>query len=314
MASKHLIQRCYDTLRRKGKRGAFVLFGKTPLHFGGRYIYSEKESQPIIKRFIESDAPCLIPRPGLTELKLMNEFLDSIDKPRPVFSDRWRKNISILSGFFTPTDEHLTRFCCEMLAMLKDVDMYGTFAMFRGEQILCEKFLNPDAIISSGGAGMYMAAENPWTEGLRGKKVLVVHPFAKTIESQYKKRELLFANPKTLPEFELKTIKTVQTLANNPCEFPDWFAALDHMKGQIDRTDFDVALISGGAYGYHLAHHCKMIGKKGIHVAGSGQLIFGIKGKRWLDLNVDYINEHWVSPSEEDKFPGADRVEGGCYW
>lgn len=158
--------------------------------------------------------------------------------------------------------------------------------------------------------------ENPWTEVLRDKKVLVVHPFAKTIEKQYQKREWLFSNPKVLPRFQLSTIKAIQTLANNPCDFPNWFAALDHMKGQIDRMDFDVALISAGSYAFHLAHHCKMIGKKGIQVAGAGQLLFGIKGQRWIDHHVidDYINEHWVFPAEDERPANADLVEGGCYW
>ena len=50
-------------------------------------------------------------------------------------------------------------------------------------------------------------------EFLRGKKVLVIHPFAETIQHQYEqKRTLLFKNPDVLPEFQLETIKAVQSL------------------------------------------------------------------------------------------------------
>jgi hypothetical protein len=51
-----------------------------------------------------------------------------------------------------------------------------------------------------------------WTSALEGKKVLVIHPFAKLMESQYLKREKLFKSPKILPEFELITYKAVQSL------------------------------------------------------------------------------------------------------
>jgi hypothetical protein len=219
------------------------------------------------------------------------------------------------AGFFTPTDEMLTRFCCELLALFADADVFGTFGVVRGEQTICERYLSPDAVICHGGAGAPVDEENPWTEALRGKKVLVVSPFAGTIEKQYRKRELLFSNPKTLPEFRLSTIAAVQSQAYEPCGFSDWFAALDHMKGQIDRADFDIALISAGAYAMHLAHHCKTIGKKGFQMAGTGQLLFGIKGRRWVEHGEpDYMNGHWVFPAADERPAKAELVEDGCYW
>ena len=133
MPAKHRIQRYYDFLRGKGTWGAGIeLEGPLPLHYGSRYIYRSSEAQPIIKRLVESDAPCFIPRPGLTEQRILFEFLDSLQKPSRTFSDRWRRNISILSGFFTPTDEQLIRFCCEMLEMLRDADAFGAFGQFTG--------------------------------------------------------------------------------------------------------------------------------------------------------------------------------------
>ena len=76
---------------------------------------------------------------------------------------------------------------------------------------------------------------SPWTKALEGKKILVVHPFASTIELQYKKRNLIFKN-NLLPEFELKTIKAVQSIAGNPSEFTDWFEALKWMETEINKT------------------------------------------------------------------------------
>ena len=51
---------------------------------------------------------------------------------------------------------------------------------------------------------------------LKDRIVLVVHPFSKTIRSQYMKHrrgQLLFSRQDILPEFQLKTVKSIMTLA-----------------------------------------------------------------------------------------------------
>lgn len=156
----------------------------------------------------------------------------------------------------------------------------------------------------------------PWSKSLAGKKVLVVHPFAKSIESQYARRELLWENPDVLPAFELKTIKAVQTIAGEKAPFKDWFEALEYMKAQMDAIDYDVAIIGCGAYGFHLAAHAKRTGHKAIHLGGATQILFGIKGKRWEGLPAvsKFFNEYWVNPSPEETPKHNERVEGGCYW
>lgn len=56
-------------------------------------------------------------------------------------------------------------------------------------------------------------SDYPWSAALKGKKVLVIHPFSETIQKQYKNREYIFPNTEILPEFELQTLKAVQTIA-----------------------------------------------------------------------------------------------------
>jgi hypothetical protein len=155
---------------------------------------------------------------------------------------------------------------------------------------------------------------SPWTKALAGKKVLVIHPFEKTIKSQYKKRTKLFANPNILPKFTLKTLKAVQSLGGNSDDFSNWFDALKHMEDKISSTDFDIAIIGCGAYGLPLAAHVKRMGKKAVHLGGATQLLFGIKGKRWEDSNFKFINDYWVRPLEEEKPKAHKQVENSCYW
>ena len=156
----------------------------------------------------------------------------------------------------------------------------------------------------------------PWSRALAGKKVLVIHPFAKTIEAQYQKRENLWENKDVLPAFELKTIKAVQSIAGEKTPFKDWFEALHHMEEQMDAIDYDIAIIGCGAYGFSLAAHAKRKGKKAVHLGGATQILFGVKGKRWDDMPAvnKFYNEYWVRPLPEETPARKNSVEGGCYW
>ena len=99
----------------------------------------------------------------------------------------------------------------------------------------------------------WSSPEEPWSAALKGKKVLVIHPFKETIEQQYQRREKIFPGTNILPEFELKTLKAVQTVAGEKdVRFPTWFDALEWMYQEAMKIDFDVAIIGCGKKMMHL--------------------------------------------------------------
>jgi hypothetical protein len=157
---------------------------------------------------------------------------------------------------------------------------------------------------------------DPWSMVLEHKRVLVVHPFAESIKSQYARRELLFNDPRVLPHFELITLKAVQTMAHNPSSFRTWFDALADMKEKIEKSAFDVAIIGCGAYGLPLAAYVKRTGRQAVHLGGATQLLFGIKGQRWEEREQyqQLMNENWIKPLESERPKNYLHVEGGCYW
>lgn len=159
--------------------------------------------------------------------------------------------------------------------------------------------------------------EIPWTRELKGYRVVVVHPYAELIEKQYRRREEIYPGTDILPEFDLRVVKAVQTMAGNDSgRFGSWFDALDYMFAEIMKEDFDIALIGCGAYGLPLAAKVKAAGKIGVHMGGDLQMLFGIRGKRWDDREKArrWFNDAWVRPSDEYKVDGYDSVEDGCYW
>lgn len=287
----------------------------------------------IIYDALISDKPIMIGRFGSTELLCLanfhgvgnqkNQYLNYI---RGISNPWWwEKNILIQmqqwSGFFPPTIYNIEKLCELMLDDMSELDILGSWL---DQESIFEKHLNCKKVHLRLLEPFW--SKVPWTKALKNKRVLVVHPFSETIEQQYLKRKYLFKK-EVLPDFELKTFKAVQTIAGNTSDFHSWFDALDYMKSEIDRIDFDICLIGCGAYGFHLAAHVKRSGRKAIHLGGSLQLLFGIKGKRWEDPNygvekwgipygsyTDLFNEFWVRPDLREIPIGANKVENSCYW
>jgi hypothetical protein len=274
------------------------------------------------------DEPCMIARFGSNELLCVKTYLAVKAQNKNLISfvtgksfDWWwneqnLENMHLVAGFFPPTIQKFEQFCELTLHDIPEVDM---LASWLANEKTFEKELSNAYKIKRNLMDPFWV-EKPWTKALENKKVLVIHPFVKTIKAQYKKKELLFAN-ELLPEFELKTIKAVQSHAGSSSEFEDWFAALNFMKQQMNQTDYDICLIGAGAYGFSLAAHAKRSGKKAVHMGGSLQLLFGIRGNRWdkevVRGKVNYqalFNEHWVRPLAEETPDGIMKVEGGAYW
>ena len=316
------------------------LYTKT---FGGYQLPPlQREEDPdkasdMIYNLLVQDKPCMIARFGSTELSALVNYL-GMNTPKHSIIEyikgeqpEWWWNKSIMnqmqqwSGFFPPTPENMQRFGDLMLEDIKALDLLGCWvqseAWFAKElnhvQKVHLRLLEP------------FWSTNPWTRYLKGKRVIVVHPFAEDIIPQYNRhRTQLFANPDILPEFaSLRVIKAVQSLGGENNGFKDWFEALDWMKNEIDKEEYDICLIGCGAYGFPLAAHVKRQGKKAIHLGGALQLLFGIKGKRWenptygvKEWGIPYgsystlMNEYWIRPGESGRPQNANQVEGGCYW
>ena len=235
--------------------------------------------------------------------------------PVPLFYDKEIMRMQNNAGLFPATKDMADRFCKMMELDMKQIDILASYAWC--ERYVCDGIVQCSTVNLDGYYAPFLF-ENPWTRILEGKRVLVIHPFADSIKKQYEKRKQLFNNPHVLPTFQsLRIIKAVQSIAGNRCEYSDWFAALDYMKQEMEKEDFDIALIGCGAYGFPLTVHAKRLGKIGIHLAGWTQMLFGIYGKRWLLDQPQYakfINDNWIRPSQTEVPQNSTEVEGGCYW
>lgn len=264
----------------------------------------------LLQKRLDDEEPLMAARFGAVEIKSL--IYSIMPHPLNLFLRKYTyRRMPNNAGFFPVNDKTLMQFKNMMIEDMKELDILFSW---RPEELLFRKRLRHCKKTSLKLVGGPDDNPNTWTQALKGKRVLVVHPFAETIERQYKeRREHLFNSPLILPEYaSLVTVKAVQTIAMNNAGYVSWFDALDDMKQKINRCEYDVALIGCGAYGFPLAAHVKRQGKKAIHIGGPLQLYFGIKGKRWENFKL--INEYWVSPSDSEKPANLKNVEGGCYW
>jgi len=277
-----------------------------------RIQYSELKSSELIYDLLNDNSPCMIARFGSVELNCVVNFL-KLDKKGVCFSfgKKVKHSMENNAGFFPATDENLKKFSRLMLDCIPNVDILGSW---RADEVFVENLLTAK-IVSFRSLEPYYH-DKPWSRILKGKKVLVIHPFSQSIEKQYLKRDKLFLNKNILPEFNLETITAVQSIAGNDCGYSDWFAALESMKNQIAQKDYDIAIIGCGAYGFPLASFVKGQGKKAIQLGGATQILFGIKGKRWDEHSIisKLYNEYWIRPNKEETPARGKNVENGCYW
>ena len=298
-----------------------VLYGSVPPE-GGAFrsaVRWGEEGSAVVGDLLATGKPCLVARLGSSELGCASFYTRWRQRsfPRLRYPDALRRIMRMNAGFFPDEDSSLDRFAAMFLDGVALTDVMAVW-FNRGEDAIVERFC-PDARLIYLEALNAVLHERPWSSELEGKTVLVVHPFAKTIERQYRdKRPLLFANESTLPEFELKTITAIQSAAGSRCAYATWFDALEYMHEQVAQVDFDVAIIGAGAYGLPLGATVKRMGRQAVHLGGATQLLFGIRGRRWEVESPDDIaplfNEHWVRPSAEETPDNAGAVEGGCYW
>lgn len=300
-----------------------------------RGITDPDKASELIYNLLASGKPCMIARYGAFELASVVNYLGvrnphhSLLKYITGKEPQWWWNKRLMgfmqsnAGFFPATEENLMKFGEMMVEDSKQVDILGSW-------LSTEQYLNEQ--LKSASRVHLMQLEpfwgtKPWSRALKGKRVLVVHPFSETIKTQYNKRHELFLKDETLPDFEvLEVVRAVQSIGGES-SYKDWFDALNFMKSEIEKHDFDVCLVGCGAYGFPLAAHVKRMGKQAVHLGGALQLLFGIRGNRWEDPNYGVkewgipsgtysglSNEYWVRPSKEEKPKTAGQVEGSCYW
>ena len=272
-------------------------------------ILSKYEGNELIRQLILSGEPCMIGRLGAAESRCIEKWMNNKE-----FNQDNLENIKELSGVFPNDSKSITEFCKVYTEGILDIDVLAVWGV-TAERDIYKKYCQSAKLVNIMSLEPFFY-KNPWSSALKGKKLLIVNLFTETIKKQLVNKDKLFENAEVLPDFkEVSYIKTVQSYGGSN-EYESWFEALKSMCGEIEKNDFDVAIIGAGAYGLPLASYVKSLGKQAILMAGATQLLFGIRGKRWEERKEykKLFNEYWVHPSNTETPKDKEKVEGGSYW
>lgn len=285
----------------------------------------------IIAEAINSGGPKLVGRLGGTEARVLSCYLDvfkckSIWDPfSTIYSFvTFRKRINQLrdlSGVYPSKPVVIKTFLSEQFKALEEANILGSWgSTFTWAEGLFQKTSHAKYVSHHSVAPWIEPFETsnpksqPWALTLDGKKVLVVSGFSQSFRNQHARIGRVFPEV-AYPQFTAKFINAPISLGGIS-DGKTWVDHLERMKKEMDQSDFDVALISAGAYALPLAFHAKKLGKVGITCGGELQLFFGVVGKRWEQFEkvTKYRNEFWVRPSEDERPANWREIEDGCYW
>lgn len=291
------------------------------------------KDQEYLKQILCSNSPLMIGRLGAIELVAFlnylqingrlpsNESFNLLDYYCDKVLPNWwavgsQRSMCNNAGFFPANTRNLNKWGKLMDDDIKCVDIL--LRWLKNEELILPLNENMN-FLAYRNVEYPFKFKNPYVECFEGKRILVVSPFSKTIESQFKKMDKIWRGQlRMCPKYELQTLQSYNILGGRNCSQNDvtnWFDALNKMKDSISNKDFDIALIGCGAYAFHLAAHVKRIGKKAITTCGSTQLLFGIYGNRWEKFLIDnnVFNQYWARPFDE-KPKGYEKVENAAYW
>jgi len=278
---------------------------------GEKGITVEKSGTFLQEKILSGEPFCAI-RFGGSEIGCLNNYEKIQLGFRKTYKESVRWAMKVRAGFYPTDDKHLDEYSQKFEKEAAFADILAISGLHM-EDYFAEK-LTPKAKIVNNWAMEPLLGH--WTPALKGKRVLVVSPFAKEIRSQYARREKLFpADPNILPEFELTVIEAPKTLGEETnFAKPSFMESLQALEDEIAKVPFDIALIGAGAYGSLLCFYCRSLGKSAIQSGGATQTLFGIIGKRWEKRPhvARWINQYWIRP--ENKPLGYEKIDNGAYW
>ena len=287
---------------------------------------SRLRQEALIRQMIHSPGPLAMGKIGTSELLVMEYPERWIRSPWPS-SASWRRPAERLfhsGGLFPVCKQIFNRFVLEYADSVRSMDLVSQWQETGTYESALEQALLDRLCPQATRVGyFFLRILNPravWLDDLASLRWLVIHPFAMSIRHQLPRLAGLNVYSDSSHgnlarrALDTVTIPCPQLPYMVPPRHRDWFQALEELKARMEkqRDLFDIALIGAGAWSMPLVAHAKKLGKKGMHLGGALQLLFGIKGGRF-DRDGIY-NDQWIRPLTEERPANHRLMENGAYW
>lgn len=289
-------------------------------------LASPEQQGETIAFFLRRPAPCALGKIGTSELRVLEFGERWWQMPWPKAAS-WRRPAERLyntGGLFPVRQDIFFQFMETYRAVLARMDLMALWQTLGTYESALEHSAVARWAPQAKRTGFYfirfVKPYASWLEDLAKLRWLVIHPFKKSILHQLP-RIHDFGVFSDVSRMDLANrIQDTRILAcpqlayMTPPLHQDWFETLRFLESQMDqeRGNFDIALVGAGAWSLPLVAHAKKLGKKGIHLGGALQLLFGIKGGRFDPANI--YNQAWIRPLPEDRPANHRLMENGAYW
>lgn len=296
------------------------------------------EGAKTITELVSKGVPCLIGRFGSTELEgLYIWHLRSrprealLPKPPSGIPQSCMTRLEQYSGLFPAEESSFLRWAEAYKSAIQNSDAVaaGWFSVMEAQEkeVLHAWGFSGAAVKLRDLEPYYTGAlEDRWTRALAGKRVCVVTSFAETAGAQVKKGEGAIwpgaGGSLWSAGVQWSFVQTgfPPSIAQGVCGWQEgeesWEQCVATVMREVRAAAPDVVLIGCGALGMPIGELCKRDGRVAIVMGGALQVLFGIRGGRWVTHSVisKFWNDEWVWPADSET-PGAARsIEGGCYW
>ena len=274
------------------------------------------EGAKLLCQYFSCEKPFLIGRNGTVEL----EVLLCNDIPNILAN-----KLELHAGVFPSS--HAESWRLDYLDALENCDVIaeGWYKpLAEKEKTLLDTLnVNRKSILLRNLEPYYVAAELRWTRYLAGKRVAIINSFATTCDEQTYMAKALWSDSESLLPSSTTWVP-IQTyygplVANGNAAWPNATNYKEAVEDVVERTlkqKVSVAIIGCGGLGMIIGSQLKKAGVQCIVMGGATQILFGVKGTRWLNHDVisKFFNDAWVFPPSSCVPKNALRIEGGCYW
>jgi hypothetical protein len=283
------------------------------------------DHERIYQLLSDSERPHFIGRIAGVELKVAYSILE---KPQ-LLTQRDLLELDNNAGIHITSNESLKEYATELVQAYEACSMIGewptTGEVFQvtgaGQQFIARRTPSIQKCSALSLEPYYLPPTDlTWMSALKGKRILILHPFVHTFQKQLEHLRDLYPTRAWFEGCEFQFIRPPVTFAGNHQKI-DWKihceTCIKQLREHHRATPFDVALVGAGGYGMLLSHFIfRELGSHVVYVGGALQLFFGVIGKRWFTNQpiMALVNDHWTRPLKEDQPTDYQRIEKGCYW
>ena len=290
------------------KRGYWVYRNVVPkswFRLCGANVYTNALDPDLVGVFsalVSMDAPVFIARIGGNDYSFVNKYFNDsrafLRREKYVAAvERLQEN----SGYFDFEHEYrnLTKYLHDMASYYKAADCltYGGGGLItkfqhnvfqKRDMRLLNDICPGKTIINY----TFLESVMPFLHSFKiwgeGRRILIVSPFSKSLEFQYRRLNSLIVDYE-FPDFDLVTYRSPVTYCTSDdtketlgITTNNWHEECRRMADDIGDLDFDIALLSCASYSMYLGNFIRHdLGRKAIYMGGILNVLFNIYGERY---------------------------------